>query len=176
MEFRIVDGNDADLPVGEVGEIIARGPTLFHGYYGNEAATQAAWRDGWMHTGDLGRIDDEGFLYIVDRLKDMILSGGVNIYPKDIEDAIYTLDAVKDVAVIGVPDDKWGESVHAIVVCRDVENLSAEDVIAVVQDRLASYQVPRSVEFRDELPRNPSGKMLKRVLRQEFWGDRESRV
>jgi len=169
MEFKVVDDHDNQLPSGQVGEIVTRGPTVFDGYVGNEEATRLAWRDGWFHTGDLGKTDDEGFLYVVDRLKDMILSGGVNIYPKDIEDAIYTLSEVQDVAVIGIPDELWGEAVHAIVVCYCGSTLTSEQVIATCRKGLASYQLPRSVEFRAELPRNPSGKLLKRLLRDEFW-------
>jgi len=176
MEFRVVDEEGEDVPAGEVGEIITRGPTLFDGYYGNEDATRQAWRNGWLHTGDLGKVDEEGFLYIVDRLKDMILSGGVNIYPKDIEDAIYTLGQVKDVAVIGIPDEKWGEAVHAIVVCREGMSLDEQEVIAAARQKLAPYQAPKSVEFRSELPRNPSGKLLKRVLRAEFWKGTDVKV
>ena len=176
MEFRIVDENGNDLPCGEVGEIITRGPTLFDGYCGNEEATRKAWRHGWLHTGDLGRADEEGFLYIVDRLKDMILSGGTNIYPKDIEDVIYALPQVKDVAAIGIPHADWGEVVHAIVVCREDASLTVEEVIDVCRQKLAKYQIPKSVEFRAELPRNPSGKLLKRVLRTEFWDDQEAKV
>ena len=168
MQFRVVDEAGKDVQTGEVGEIITRGPTLFDGYCGNDEATNAAWKNGWFHTGDLGKTDDEGFLYIVDRLKDMILSGGVNIYPKDIEDVIHTLAEVTDVAVIGIPDDKWGEVIHAIVVCRDDAVLTEEDVISACQAKLAGFQIPQSVEFRSELPRNPSGKLLKRVLRAEF--------
>jgi acyl-CoA synthetase (AMP-forming)/AMP-acid ligase II len=168
MQFRVVDEAGNDVHTGEVGEIVARGPTLFDGYCGNEEATKAAWKNGWFHTGDLGRTDEEGFLYIVDRLKDMILSGGVNIYSKDIEDVIYRLAAVADVAVIGIPDDKWGEVVHGIVVCRDDALLTEDDVISACRAKLAEFQIPRSIEFRSELPRNPSGKLLKRVLRAEF--------
>lgn len=168
MQFRVVDEDAKDVQAGEVGEIVTRGPTLFDGYCGNEQATTAAWKNGWFHTGDLGKTDDEGFLYIVDRLKDMILSGGVNVYPKDIEDVIYTLEEVKDVAVIGIPDDKWGEVIHAIVVCRDDAVLTEDDVISACRAKLAGFQIPRSVEFRSQLPRNPSGKLLKRVLRAEF--------
>ena len=176
MEFKIVGPDGDELPAGEVGEIVTRGATLFDGYYGNEQATQDAWRDGWFYTGDVGRMDEEGFLYIVDRLKDMILSGGVNIYPKDIEDVIYTLPEVKDVAVIGIPDEKWGEAVHAIVVARAGGGVTAEQVLDRCREKLSAFQVPRSVEFRAELPRNPSGKLLKRVLRAEFWRDRDARV
>ena len=176
MEFRVVDDLAQDVGVGEVGEVVARGPTLFDGYYGDEEGSQAVWRNGWFHTGDLGRLDDEGFLYIVDRLKDMILSGGVNIYPKDIEDVIYSLPEVKDVAVIGIPDDKWGEAVHAIIVQLEGAQLSAEQVLARCAEKLPAYEVPRTAEFRTDLPRNPSGKLLKRVLRAEFWADRQSKV
>ena len=175
MEFRVVNENAQDLPPGEVGEIIARGPTMFDGYYGDEGASRDVWRNGWFHTGDLGKVDEEGFLYVVDRLKDMIISGGVNIYPKDVEDVIYGLPEVGDVAVIGIPDEKWGEAVHAIVVVRQGAELTAELVIARCEQKLPVYQVPRCVEFRTELPRNPSGKLLKRVLRQEFWADRKTR-
>ena len=171
MEFRVVDPDANELPAGEVGEIVARGPTLFEGYYGDEEATRAAWREGWFHTGDLGKIDEEGFLYVVDRLKDMIISGGVNIYPKDVENAIYGLSEVRDVAVIGIPNETWGEVVHAVIVRREGCELTSGEVIALCEASLPAYQVPRSVEFRDELPRNPSGKLLKRVLREEFWRD-----
>ena len=176
MEFKVVDERGDAVPVGEVGEIITRGPTLFDGYYGNPEATQEAWRAGYFHTGDLGRMDEEGFLYIVDRLKDMILSGGVNIYPKDIEDVIYRLSAVKDVAVIGIPNEKWGEAVHAIVVLREKATLTEDEVLSTCRDALAAFQVPKRVEFRDELPRNPSGKLLKRVLREAYWQEAEAKV
>jgi long-chain acyl-CoA synthetase len=116
----------------------------------------------------LGRTDEEGFLYIVDRLKDMILSGGVNIYPKDIEDVIYTLAEVADVAVIGIPNDKWGEVVHGIVVCRDDALVTEDDVISACRAKLAEFQIPRSIEFRSDFPRNPTGQLLKRVLRTQF--------
>ena len=175
MEFKVVDLQGNHVPVGEVGEIVTRGATLFDGYYRNEEITRKSWKKGWFHTGDLGRIDEEGYLYIVDRLKDMILSGGVNVYPKDIEDAIYTLPETDDVAVIGIPDEKWGEAVHAIVVRRLGTKLDPQDVISRCKQKLASFQVPRSVEFRTQLPRNPSGKLLKRVLREEFWRDKQAK-
>ena len=176
MEFRVVDENAKDLPVGGVGEILARGPTIFDGYYGDNAASHSVWRNGWFHTGDLGKTDEEGFLYIVDRLKDMILSGGVNVYPKDVEDIIYSLSEVNDVAVIGIPDEKWGEAVHAIIVQDANGKLTVEDVIGRCKEKLPAYQVPRSAEFRKELPRNPSGKLLKRVLREEFWADKKAKI
>jgi acyl-CoA synthetase (AMP-forming)/AMP-acid ligase II len=168
MQFRIVDEEGTGLQTGNVGEIVTRGTTLFDGYFGNDEATSAAWKNGWFHTGDLGKTDDEGFLYIVDRLKDMIISGGVNIYPKDVEDVIDALEQVTDVAVIGIPDKKWGEVIHAIVVCREGAVLTEDGVISACRTKLAGFQIPRSVEFRSELPRNPSGKLLKRVLRAEF--------
>jgi acyl-CoA synthetase (AMP-forming)/AMP-acid ligase II len=149
-------------------------PTLFDGYFANEQTTKDAWRNEYMHTGDLGRVDEEGFLYVVDRLKDMILSGGLNIYPKDIEDVIYTIPGVNDVAVIGIPDTKWGEAIHAIVVHGDSSKLSEDQIISVCTEKLARFQVPRAVEFRESLPRNPSGKILKRELRKEFWPQEDS--
>ncbi|MBT4816868.1 MAG: AMP-binding protein, partial [Lentisphaerae bacterium] len=174
--FKVVDPDGRELPIGAVGEIVTRGATLFDGYYGNEEATRTAWRDGWFHTGDLGKVDEEGFLYIVDRLKDMILSGGVNVYPKDTEDIIYSMPEVQDAAVIGVPHKKWGEAVHAVVVCREGATLTVAEVTDLCRERLAPFQVPAAVEFRSELPRNPSGKLLKRVLRAEFWDDQDVKV
>lgn len=176
MRFKVVDPQGLDVPTGEVGEVVTQGPTLFDGYYKDEKATQAAWRDGWFRTGDLGKVDDEGYLYIVDRLKDMIITGGVNVYPKDIEDVLYGLPEIQDVAVIGIPNEKWGEAVHAIIALRKDTKLSEEQVLTVCREKLSAYQVPRSVEFRAELPRNPSGKLLKRMLREEFWKDRDSRT
>ena len=176
MEFRVVDEDAQDVAAGAVGEIVVRGPTLFEGYYGDAEASRSVLRESWFHTGDLGRVDDEGYLYIVDRLKDMIISGGVNIYSAGIEDVIYGLPEVRDVAVFGIPDDKWGEAVHAVVVCREGGELTAEQVIELCREKLPAYQVPRTVEFRNEVPRNPSGKLLKRVLREEFWAGRGTRV
>jgi len=154
-----------EVPVGEVGEIVCRGPIVMKGYYKDEEGTKEALRGGWLHTGDLARVDDEGFFYIVDRKKDIVISGGENIYPREIEEILYTHPKIADAAVIGVPDDIWGESVKAVVVLKEGQTMAEEEVIEFCQQHLASYKRPRSVDFVDVLPRNPSGKVLKTELR-----------
>ncbi len=167
VEVRVVDENMNDVPLGEIGEIVYRGPTLMKGYYKNPEATAEAFKGGWFHSGDLVRMDDEGFIYVVDRKKDMIISGGENIYPAEVEAALYKHDAVHEVAIIGVPDEKWGETVKAFVVLKPGRTMTAEEVIDHCKAHLASYKKPKYVEFISELPRNPSGKILKRVLREQ---------
>jgi len=168
LEVRIVDDQDQDLPIGEVGEIICRGPNIMKGYYKDEEATQEALRGGWLRTGDLGRMDEEGFIYIVDRKKDMIVSGGENIYPREIEEILYSHPKIQEAAIIGVPDPLWGESVKAVIVLKKGESMTEEEVIEYCKRHLASYKKPRSVEFVESLPRNPSGKVLKTLLRQKY--------
>ena len=168
IEMRIVDENDKDVPVGEVGEAAYRGPTLMKEYYKNPKATAAAMRGGWFHSGDLVKRDVEGYIYIVDRKKDMIISGGENIYPAEIEEVLYKHPKILECAVIGVYDEKWGESVKAIVVCKPGEKLTEEEVIEFCKRHLASYKKPRSVNFADALPHNTVGKVLKRVLREQY--------
>lgn len=167
VEIRVVDEEMNDVPVGEVGEIVYRGPTVMKGYYKNPEATEEAFRGGWFHSGDLVRMDEEGFVYVVDRKKDMIISGGENIYPAEVEAALYKHDAILEAAVIGVPDEVWGESVKAYIVLKPGRTLTEEEVIEHCRQHLASYKKPKYVEFLDELPRNPSGKVLKRVLREK---------
>ena len=167
VEVRIVDENMNDVPVGEIGEIVYRGPTLMKEYYKNPEATEEAFQGGWFHSGDLVRQDDEGFIYVVDRRKDMIISGGENIYPAEVEAALYKHDSILEVAIVGVPDPQWGESVKAYIVLKKGKNLSEHEVIQHCLQHLASYKKPKFVEFLDELPRNPSGKILKRVLRDK---------
>ncbi len=176
MEMRVVDDQGNDVPLGEVGEIIARGPLLLRTYYRNEEAYRKSMRDGWFFSGDLGRIDEEGFLYLVDRKKDMICSGGVNIYPMDIEEALHSHPKIHESAVIGVPDDKWGEAVLAVVVLRPGESLTEQEIIGYCKENIAAYQAPKSVVFVEALPRNPSGKVLKRELRSPYWQGRESNI
>lgn len=166
LEVRIVDEQDRDLPAGEVGELICRGPNVMKGYYKDRKATQETLRGGWLHTGDLARMDKEGFIYIVDRKKDMIVSGGENIYPREIEEWLYHHPKIQDVAVIGVPDQLWGESVKAFIVLKRGESMKEEDVIEYCKSHLASYKKPKVVEFVEVLPRNPSGKVLKTELRR----------
>lgn len=167
VEVRIVDENMNDVPVGEIGEIIYRGPTVMKEYYKNPEATEEAFRGGWFHSGDLVRQDDEGFIYVVDRSKDMIISGGENIYPAEIEAVLHQHEAIFEAAVVGVPDPQWGESVKAFVVLKTGKSLTEEEFIQHCQNHLASYKKPKYVEFISELPRNPSGKILKRVLREQ---------
>jgi fatty-acyl-CoA synthase len=175
-EVRIVDDEDRPLPSGEIGEIVGRGPQLMRGYWNRPEANAEALRGGWMHTGDAGRIDEDGYLFIQDRVKDMIVSGGENIYPREIEDALYAHPAVAEAAVIGVPDEQWGEAVKAIVVLKPDAQATAGELVEFCRDRLAGYKRPRSVDFIDALPRNPSGKVLKRELREPYWEGRDRRV
>jgi fatty-acyl-CoA synthase len=138
------------------------------GYYKDKQATREALKGGWLHTGDLARMDEEGFIYIVDRKKDMIVSGGENIYPREIEEVLYHHPKIQEAAVIGVPDQVWGESVKAMVVLKKGETIEEKEVIEYCKNHLASYKKPKSVEFVEDLPRNPSGKVLKKTLKEKY--------
>lgn len=168
VEIRIVDDKDDDVPAGSIGEAVYRGPTVMKEYYKDPEATANALRNGWFHSTDLFRQDDEGFLYVVDRKKDMIVSGGENIYPAEVEEIIYRHSKVLECAVIGVHDDQWGESVKAVIVCKKGECLSEAEIIEHCKQHLASFKKPKSVDFVDALPRNAAGKVLKTVLRQKY--------
>jgi len=159
-----------------VGEIVYRGPGTMAGYWRKEKETRDTIRDGWLHTGDAGTMDRDGFIYIKDRIKDMIISGGENIYPAEVEAVLAGHPKVADVAVIGVPDDTWGETVKAIVIRRPGTDLSPEELIEWSKDRLAGYKRPHSVDFIDVIPRNPSGKILKKDLRAPYWVGQERAV
>ena len=176
FEVRVVDAEDRPLAAREVGEIVIRATGVMKGYWHKAEATAKAVVDGWFHTGDAGYFDDDGYLYIHDRLKDMIVTGGENVYPAEVENAIFGHPAVADVAVIGVPDSRWGEAVKAVVVKKPGAEVSAEDVIAHARGRIAGYKLPKSVDFVDALPRNPTGKVLRRELRQPYWEGRERQV
>ncbi len=167
VETRIVDDLDERVPAGTVGEIVHRSPHATLGYYKDEQKTAEAFRGGWFHSGDLGHIDDEGHLHVVDRKKDMIKTGGENVASREVEEAIYTLDGVAEVAVFGVPHPRWVESVTAVVVPRAGVTLTSEAVIAHAKGLLAGFKVPKHVVVADALPKNPSGKILKRELRAE---------
>ncbi len=169
-EARIVDYDDKDVSVGEVGEIIYKGPTVLKEYYKNPEGTAEAMKGGWFHSGDLVREDEDGFIYVVDRKKDMIISGGENIYPAEIEEILFTHPKILEAAVIGMPDPKWGESVKAVIVIKKGENLTQEEVVDHCKRYLASYKKPKAVEFLDELPRNAVGKVLKIELRKLWKG------
>jgi fatty-acyl-CoA synthase len=175
-EIVVVDSDGKPVPTGEPGEIIARGPQMMRGYWNRPDATSKTLVDGWLHTGDIGRVDAEGYLYISDRVKDMIVSGGENIYPREIENVLFAMPELADAAVIGVPDERWGEAVKAVVVVRDGCAVTEQAVIDWTRTRLATYKAPASVDFIAELPRNPSGKVLKTVLREPFWQGTVRRV
>lgn len=163
---RVVDEDGRDVPVGEPGELVIKGDQVLTGYWRNPEATAASFFEGgWFRSGDVARWDEDGYLYIVDRKKDMILTGGENVYPREVEEVLFTHPAVVEAAVIGVPDPLWGEKVVAVVVARDGENVGGDDLIVYVRERIASYKKPKAVIFIDALPKNASGKVLKRELR-----------
>ncbi|MBL8674934.1 MAG: long-chain fatty acid--CoA ligase [Rhodospirillales bacterium] len=177
VDLRIVDADRKEVPRGTVGEIAAKGPMIMLGYWNKPAETAAVLEDGWYYSGDGGTMDDEGFVFIVDRLKDMIVSGGENVYSAEVESAITLMPAVAEVAVIGIPDEKWGETVHAVVVPRPGAEVTPEQVLAHCRTRIAGYKCPRSVEIRTtSLPLSGAGKVLKRDLREPYWKGYAKRV
>ena len=175
-EIRIVDESGVELSHGEVGELIVRSPSNMMGYWKLDEATRASLKDGWMHTGDAAYMDEDGYVYIQDRMKDMIISGGENIYPAQVESAIYGHPAVADVAVIGVPDENWGEAVKACIVAKPGADVDLDSIIDWTRERLAGFKVPRSIDIISALPRNASGKVLRRALRAPYWEGRERQV
>jgi len=176
VQVRIVDEDDRPVPPDTLGEIVVRGDLVMKGYWNKPEATAETLRGGWLHTGDIGSLDPDGYLYITDRKKDMIISGGSNIYPREIEEVICQHPAVFEVSVIGVPDDKWGEAVKALVVLRPGESATEALLIEHCKRHLASYKKPQSVEFLPVLPKNAYGKVLKRELRDRYWADRRRKV
>jgi acyl-CoA synthetase (AMP-forming)/AMP-acid ligase II len=175
-EVCVVDPDGNLLPNGALGEILVRGPQLMKGYWNRPDETTATLRDGWLHTGDAGTLDEMGYLYVQDRIKDMIVSGGENVYPSVVEQVLVQHPAVAEAAVIGVPDVRWGETVKAIVVLRSGIAATADELIAFCQGKLAGFERPRSVDFVEALPRTPTGKVLKRVLREPYWSNQARRV
>ncbi len=175
---KLVDYDNNEIPLGSdnIGEICIKGPTIFKGYWKLPEATKEALQDGWFHTGDLAQRDEDGFYYIVDRKKDMIISGGINVYPREVEEVIYTHPAVMDCSVIGVPDEKWGETIKAVITRKPGMNVTFEEIIALCQEKLASYKKPTSVDIVDDLPRTASGKILKRELREQYWTAKDRKV
>jgi long-chain acyl-CoA synthetase len=169
VHVRIVDETDRDVEAGEIGEIIVKSRRNMTGYWRKPKETEETIRDGWLYTGDLGYYDERGFIYIADRKTDMIITGGENVYPKEVENALYRHPAVQEVAVIGIPDAYWVERVHAVVLLKENAEATEEDIISFCREQIAHYKAPRSVGFVEALPKNPQGKILKRDIRREYW-------
>lgn len=176
VEVRVVNERGEDVKPGEVGEVIARGPNIMLGYWKRPEDTAEAIRDGWYYSGDMATVDDEFYLYIVDRRKDMIISGGENIYSTEVENVLYQHPAILEAAVIGVPDPKWGEAVKAVCVLRQGHSATSEEIIAFCKERLSSYKAPKSVDFVESLPKSAAGKILKREVREPYWKGYDRRV
>ncbi|MEK6407761.1 MAG: fatty acid--CoA ligase [Acidobacteriota bacterium] len=177
VDVRVVKEDGSVVQPGEVGEIIARGPNIMLGYWKRPGDTEDTLRDGWLHTGDLATVDEDGYIYLVDRKKDMIVTGGENVYSTEVEAVLYAHPAVKEAAVIPVPDPDWGEAVHACVALRDGKRVTAEELIEFCQEHLAGYKSPRSIEFIEaELPKGGTGKILKKQLRERHWKDQARRI
>jgi acyl-CoA synthetase (AMP-forming)/AMP-acid ligase II len=174
--LRVIDEADHEVAPGDPGEISARGPQLMSGYWRRADETAETLRNGWLRTGDIGRIDDDGYLFVEDRVKDMVVSGGENVYPRMVESVLFEHPAIADAAVIGVPDDRWGEVVKAVVALRPGMRCTEAEVLDFCRPRLGGFERPRSVDFVQTLPRTPTGKVLKRVLREPYWVGRARRV
>ena len=168
VKIKIVGSNGEELPVGEVGELLVQGDNVTIGYFRNEEATKNALRNGWLHTGDLAKVDEDGYLFIVDRKKDLIIRGGFNIYPRDLEELLAKHEAVSEVAVIGIPSEAMGEEILACVVKKEGADITEQELIEFTQTHLAKYKTPRHVVFLKELPRNGVGKILKARLRESI--------
>jgi acyl-CoA synthetase (AMP-forming)/AMP-acid ligase II len=175
-EIKVVDEDDNPVPLGQIGEIAGRGPQLMAGYWKLPDESAQALRGGWMHTGDAGIVDEDGYVYVQDRVKDMIVSGGENVYPRVVEEVLFKHPAIADAAVFGVPHDQWGETVKAAVVLREGQTATEEEIIDFCRDKLGGFERPRSVDFIAMLPRNPTGKVLKRELREPYWAEHKRRV
>jgi acyl-CoA synthetase (AMP-forming)/AMP-acid ligase II len=176
VEVRVVDAQGRDVNIGEVGEIIAKGDNIAMGYWKMSEETAETFRDGWLHTGDMAKVDRDGYVFIVDRKKDMIISGGENISSKEVEEVIFRHPAVHEAAVIGVPDEEWGESVKAVVALKPGLKATEQEIIDFCKDFLSSFKKPKSVDFVDELPKNPAGKIHKAGLREIYWRGRERKI
>ena len=169
VHVRVVDEQNHDVPPGTVGEIIAQSDSLMVEYWNRPDETREVLIEGWLHTGDLGYYDEKGFIYIVDRKKDMIVTGGENVYSREVEDVLYRHPAIAEVAVVGIPDPVWVERVHAVVVLKADTVATENDIIAFSKRHLASYKAPKSLAFVESLPKNPQGKLLKKEIRKRYW-------
>ena len=170
-EVRIENADGRTVAAGETGEIVVRGPTVTPGYLNNPDATAQALRDGWLHTGDIGYVDTDGYLYVLDRRDDLIVSGGENVYPTEVEEALCAHPAVLEAAVISLPDEEWGARVAAAVALRDGATADVNELTAFCRRRLAAYKTPREIRVVDELPRSAAGKLLRRTVRDEWPAD-----
>lgn len=175
-EVRVVDDEGKDVEMGLVGEVIGRSEAVARGYWEMPKETAETFRDGWVYTGDMGTVDEDGYIYVVDRKKDMIISGGENIYPREIEELLYQHPAILECTVVGVPDDYWGEAVKACVVLKPGQKATEDELIQFCKDNLASYKKPKTVDFMDALPKSPQGKILKRELRDKYWAGKGRKV
>jgi len=175
-DVRILDESDREVKRGEVGEICARGANVMQGYWKNPELTTETLRGGWLHTGDLATMDGDGYIYIVDRKHDMIISGGENIYPREVEEIIYKHPAVAEVAVVGVPDPTWGESVKAVVVLKPGKSATEAEIIELCKQHLAGYKKPKSVDFVKSLPKTPIGKILRREVKAKYWAGKDKKI
>jgi long-chain acyl-CoA synthetase len=177
VEIKVVDPDTGvEVPAGVVGEVLTRSAFNMLGYWNNPEDTARTVTDGWLHTGDAGYLDADGYLFLHDRIKDMVVSGGENIYPAEVENVLLGIPGVADAAVIGVPDERWGETVKAIVVQAPGADITADTIVASCRERLAHYKCPTSVDFAEAVPRNPSGKILKRDLRERYWAGQDRRI
>ena len=175
-EVRVVDDKDQDVKIGEVGEIIVRGADIMKGYWNAPDLTAEAIINGYYRTGDLAQVDDEGYIYIVDRKKEMMICGGFNIYPAEIEQVLFAHPAIYEGAAVGVPDEDMGEAIKAVVVLKPGHSATAEEIMAFCAERLPGFKRPRSVDFTNDLPKNPNGKIVRRLVREPFWAGKERRV
>ena len=177
VEVKIVGEDGTELPLGDIGEIVVKGPNAMTGYWNKPEETAVSLRNGWVHTGDAGYMDEEGFVFLVDRVKDMIVSGGENVYSAEVENAVMNHPAVEQVVVVGIPSDKWGEQVHAEIILKNGQTASEEDIIAKTKDYIANYKCPRSIKFRTEpFPLSGAGKLLKRDVRAPYWEGKDRQI
>ncbi|MGN6254557.1 MAG: long-chain-fatty-acid--CoA ligase [Solirubrobacterales bacterium] len=176
VEMKVVDEDDKEVPQGEIGEIVIRGHNIMKGYWRRPEATEEAMRGGWFHSGDMARVDEDGYFFIVDRKKDLIIRGGYNVYPREVEEVLYEHPKIREAAVIGIPHDEWGEEIGAAVVLHEGDELAPEEISRYVKERIAAYKYPRIVWFLDELPKGPTGKILKREIESPATSREEASV
>ena len=173
MQIKIADDEGRELPIGDVGEVAVRGPNITRGYWKNPELTAEKIRDGWLYTGDVGSVDEEGYLYLVDRKADMIITGGENVYPAETEAVLYRHSAVYECVVVSAPDERWGERVQAVVVLKEGASATEDELIAHCKASLAGYKCPKQVAFWDQIPKSTVGKILRREVKVTFWEGRD---